>query len=38
VEALNQVAADSEVEAAMFEILETQKIIESKARITLIPR
>jgi regulator of protease activity HflC (stomatin/prohibitin superfamily) len=36
-EALNQVGADAEVEAAMFEILETQKIIESKARITLIP-
>jgi regulator of protease activity HflC (stomatin/prohibitin superfamily) len=36
-EALNQVAADPEVEAAMFEILETQKIVESKARITLIP-
>jgi regulator of protease activity HflC (stomatin/prohibitin superfamily) len=36
-EALNQVAADPDVEAAMFEILETQKIIESKARITLIP-
>ena len=36
-EALNQVVADPEVEAAMFEILETQKIIESKARITLIP-
>jgi len=36
-EALNQVAADPEVEAAMFEILEVQKIIESKARITLIP-
>ncbi len=36
-EALNQVAADPEVEAAMFRILETQKIIESKARITLIP-
>ena len=36
-EALNQVAADPEVEAAMFEILETQKIIESKARITVIP-
>ena len=29
--------ADPEVEAATFEILETQKIIESKARITLIP-
>lgn len=36
-DALNKVAADPEVEAAMFEILETQKIIESKARITLIP-
>ena len=37
-EALNQVAADPKVEAAMFEILETQKVIESKARITLIPQ
>jgi regulator of protease activity HflC (stomatin/prohibitin superfamily) len=36
-EALNQVAADPEVEAAMFEILETQKIIDSNARISLIP-
>ena len=36
-EALNKVAADPEVEAAMFEILEIQKLIESKARITLIP-
>jgi regulator of protease activity HflC (stomatin/prohibitin superfamily) len=36
-EALNQVAADPEVEAAMFEILETQKIIDCQARITLIP-
>ncbi len=36
-EALNKVAADPDVEAAMFEILEIQKIIESKARITLIP-
>ena len=36
-DALNKVVADPEVEAAMFEILETQKIIESKARVTLIP-
>jgi regulator of protease activity HflC (stomatin/prohibitin superfamily) len=36
-EALNQVAADPDVEAAMFEILEIQKIVESKARVTLIP-
>jgi len=36
-EALNQVAADADVEAAMFEILEVQRIIDSKARVTLIP-
>lgn len=37
-EALNKVAADPEVESAMFEILEVEKLIESKARITLIPQ
>ena len=36
-EALKQVAADAEVEAAMFEILEVQKIVESKARVPRIP-
>ena len=36
-EALNKVAADPDVEAAMFEILEIQRLMESKARITLIP-
>jgi regulator of protease activity HflC (stomatin/prohibitin superfamily) len=36
-EALNQVAADPDVEAAMFEILEIQKMVDSKARITLVP-
>jgi len=36
-EALNKVAADPDVEGAMFEILEIQKMVESKARITLIP-
>jgi regulator of protease activity HflC (stomatin/prohibitin superfamily) len=36
-EALNKVAADPDVEAAMFEILEVQKIVDSKARITLVP-
>ncbi len=36
-EALNKVAADPDVEESMFEILEIQKIIDSKARITLIP-
>jgi regulator of protease activity HflC (stomatin/prohibitin superfamily) len=35
--ALNQVAADPEVEAAMFEVLEIQKMVESKVRITLVP-
>jgi hypothetical protein len=35
--ALNKVAVDPDVEAAMFEILEIQKIIESKARVTLLP-
>jgi hypothetical protein len=36
-ETLNKVAADPQVEGAMFEILEIQKIVESKARIILIP-
>lgn len=36
-EALNKVAADPDVEEAMFEILEIQKLVDSKARITLIP-
>jgi regulator of protease activity HflC (stomatin/prohibitin superfamily) len=34
---IKQDGADPEVEAAMFEILEIQKIVDSKARITLIP-
>ena len=37
-EALNKVASDPEVQAAVFEILEIQKILDSKARITLIPQ
>jgi regulator of protease activity HflC (stomatin/prohibitin superfamily) len=36
-DALNKVAADPDVETAMFEILEIQKIIDSKAKITLVP-
>ena len=36
-EALNAVVADPDVETAMFEILETQRIVDSKARITLVP-
>ena len=36
-EALNKVVADPDVETAMFEILETQRMLDSKAKITLIP-
>ena len=36
-EALNKVAADPDVETAMFEILEIQRLVESKAKITLVP-
>ncbi len=36
-EALMQISADPEVFGAMFDILETQKIVEGKARITIIP-
>lgn len=36
-EALNKVASDQDVQTAVFEILEIQKILDSKARITLIP-
>ncbi|MBO9321001.1 MAG: SPFH/Band 7/PHB domain protein, partial [Roseiflexus sp.] len=35
--ALNKIAADPEVSAALFEILELQNIIEGRARVTLIP-
>src|SRR5712672_1521355 len=35
--ALNQVVADPDVENAMFEILEVQRIIDGKARVTLLP-
>jgi regulator of protease activity HflC (stomatin/prohibitin superfamily) len=37
-QALQKLSEDSEVQEAMFEILETQKIIEGEARITLIPQ
>src|SRR5271166_6930757 len=37
-DALNKVAADPDVEAAMFEILEIQKILEGQANITLVPK
>ena len=36
-EALNQIARDPEVVQAMFRILETQKVLEGGASITLIP-
>jgi hypothetical protein len=36
-QALQKLSQDPEVEAAMFDILETQKIIEGEARIVLIP-
>lgn len=36
-EALNAIAADADVSNALFEILETQKITEGKAGLTLMP-
>ncbi len=36
-EALQLIAQDSEVANAVFEILETQKILEGKAQLTLVP-
>jgi regulator of protease activity HflC (stomatin/prohibitin superfamily) len=36
-QALQAITADSEVAAAMFEILETQKILDGKGQLTLIP-
>jgi regulator of protease activity HflC (stomatin/prohibitin superfamily) len=35
--ALQSISEDAEVASAMFEILETQKLLEAKARITLVP-
>jgi len=37
-EALQQISEDHEVAEAMFEILETQKVIGSGARLTVLPR
>jgi regulator of protease activity HflC (stomatin/prohibitin superfamily) len=37
-EALQRIAEDPEVAAALFQVLETQKIIEGEARITMLPR
>ena len=35
--ALQQIASDPEVAAAMFEILETQQLMEGKSHLTLLP-
>ena len=37
-EALNRISEDPEIEAALFEVLETQKLLEGKGRITLVPK
>ena len=36
--ALNRISQDPEIEAALFEVLENQKLIEGDARLTLVPR
>jgi hypothetical protein len=36
--ALNKISADPEIESALFEVLENQKLIDGEARITLVPR
>ena len=36
-QAMHQISNDQEVAAALFEILETQNILESKGRLTLVP-
>ena len=37
-EALQRISEDNDVAEAMFEILETQKVIGSGARLTVLPR
>jgi regulator of protease activity HflC (stomatin/prohibitin superfamily) len=36
--ALNEISKDPEIEAALFEIMETQRIVEGGARVTLLPQ
>jgi regulator of protease activity HflC (stomatin/prohibitin superfamily) len=36
--ALNKISEDPEIEAALFEVLENQKLLEGEARLTLVPR
>ncbi len=35
---LNEISKDPEIEAALFEILETQRLVEGGARVTLLPQ
>jgi hypothetical protein len=35
--ALNTISQDPEIEKALFDVLETQKILDGEARVTLIP-
>jgi hypothetical protein len=35
--ALQKISADDDVVKALFEILETEKVLESKAKVTLVP-
>jgi len=35
---LNRISQDPEIEAALFDVLETQKILDGEARLTLMPR
>jgi regulator of protease activity HflC (stomatin/prohibitin superfamily) len=36
--ALNRISEDPEIESALFEVLENQKLLEGEARLTLVPR
>lgn len=36
--ALNRISQDPEIEAALFEVLENQRLLEGEARLTLIPK
>ena len=36
--ALNTISQDAEIERALFDVLETQKIMDGEARVTLIPK
>lgn len=36
--ALNRISQDPEIEAALFEVLENQKLLSGEARLTLLPR